>query len=95
MNDREALKAIIEDGINLGAGDYVDVEALKVAASALKERIDREENEPTTNAERIRKMTDDELAVFLWEFDRKKIAFDGYGLFRNKLEEWLKQPAED
>lgn len=39
MTPEEALKDIIEDGINLGAGDYVDLEALKVAAEALKKQV--------------------------------------------------------
>lgn len=39
MTPEEALKDIIESGINLGAGDYVDPEALKVAAKALEKQI--------------------------------------------------------
>lgn len=39
MTYEEALKDIIESGINLGAGDYVDPEALKVAAKALEKQI--------------------------------------------------------
>jgi len=37
MTESEARKEIIESGINLGAGDYVDIEALEVAAKALEE----------------------------------------------------------
>lgn len=37
MTENEALKSIIQDGIELGAGDYVELEALKVAAKALEE----------------------------------------------------------
>lgn len=37
MTEQEALKDIIESGIEYGAGDYVMVESLKVAANALKE----------------------------------------------------------
>lgn len=37
MTKKEALNDIIENGINLGAGDYVSLEALKVAAEALQE----------------------------------------------------------
>ncbi len=37
MTENEALKETQEEGINLGAGDYVDVEALKVAAKFLEE----------------------------------------------------------
>lgn len=37
MTENEALKSIIQDGIELGAGDCVELEALKVAAKALEE----------------------------------------------------------
>ena len=37
MTENEALKSIIEDGIELGAGDYVEFEALKIAVKALEE----------------------------------------------------------
>lgn len=39
MTDEQALKSIIEDGINLGAGDYVEFEALLLAKEALEKRI--------------------------------------------------------
>lgn len=39
MNEKEALKEIVENGIELGAGDYVDVEALKMAKKALESQI--------------------------------------------------------
>ena len=37
MTIEEAIKDIQEDGIDLGAGDYVDVEALKVAVEVMKD----------------------------------------------------------
>lgn len=37
MTENEALKSIIEDGIELNEGDYVELEALEVAAKALEE----------------------------------------------------------
>lgn len=52
--------------------------------------------EPDTNAERIRRMTDEELATFLWEFNLEDIARDGdYFINKRKLENWLKQSAEE
>lgn len=39
MTNEEALNDIIESGINLGAGDYVDLDALKVAVKALEKQI--------------------------------------------------------
>lgn len=37
MTIEEAIKDIQEDGINLGAGDYVDLDALKVAVEVMKD----------------------------------------------------------
>ena len=39
MTIEEAIKDIQEDGIDLGAGDYVDVEALKVAVETMKDYL--------------------------------------------------------
>lgn len=39
MSPEEALIDITRDGIELGAGDFIDVEALKVAAKALEKQI--------------------------------------------------------
>jgi len=37
MTIKEAIKDIQEDGISFGAGDFVDVEALKVAVEVMKD----------------------------------------------------------
>ena len=49
-----------------------------------------------SNADRIRAMSDEELAVFLWSFDVVDIAMeeDGTALLRPKLTKWLQQPAD-
>ena len=39
MTAQEAIKDIVENGIKLGAGYYVNVEALKVAVSTLEKQI--------------------------------------------------------
>lgn len=39
MTTEEALKSIEEDGIRLGAGDFVDLDALKVAKEILDKHI--------------------------------------------------------
>ena len=39
MTDKEAFDSIVEDGIAKGAGDYVDPEALNVAAVVLAKKI--------------------------------------------------------
>ena len=38
MTRAEAIKCIQEDGINFGAGDFVDVEALEVAVACMQEQ---------------------------------------------------------
>lgn len=51
---------------------------------------------PMTNADRIRAMSDEELSVFLWEFEKEEIArANEYALERRKITEWLKQPAQN
>ena len=56
-----------------------------------------EHEEKPTNADKIRSMSDEELATFLWEFDLDEIAREENcnWITRRKLEEWLKQPMED
>ena len=54
----------------------------------------------TTNADRIRAMSDDELAEFLWDFnlaDVSTVKMGEFGphMFRYRLKEWLQQPAEE
>ena len=39
MTYEEAKNDLIESGIGLGAGDFVDVEALKIAVVALESRF--------------------------------------------------------
>ena len=53
-----------------------------------------------TNADKIRSMTDEELAEFLWDFNLADVATGKIGefgphMFRCRLKEWLKQPAEE
>ena len=63
-------------------------EALDMAISALRQQdvADKDvgKNEPLTNAQKIRSMTDEELAEFLID-----LADDG----NLKIREWLQQPA--
>ena len=51
-----------------------------------------------TNADRIRAMSDEELAEFLWNFNLADVSTDKLGefgphMFRYRLKEWLQQPA--
>ena len=60
-------------------------EAHRVAISALrKQETVTNRNEPLTNAQKIRSMTDEELAEFLID-----LADDG----NLRIREWLQQPA--
>ena len=57
-------------------------------------------NEPLTNAQKIRAMSDEELAEFLWNFNLADVSTDKLGefgphMFRYRLKEWLQQPVEE
>ena len=52
------------------------------------------------NADRIRAMSDEELAEFLWDFNLADVSTDKLGefgphMFRRRLKEWLQQPSEE
>ena len=78
-------------------------EALDMAISALRKQDvtdSHEKNEPLTNAQKIRSMTDEELAEFLWNFNLADVSTGKMGefgphMFRHRLKEWLQQPAEE
>ena len=79
-------------------------EALDMAISALRQQETVTNryglNEPLTNAQKIRAMSDDELAEFLWDFnlaDVSTVKMGEFGphMFRYRLKEWLQQPAEE
>ena len=76
-------------------------EALDMAISALRQQEPvTNRNEPLTNAQKIRSMSDEELAEFLWNFnlaDVSTVKMGEFGphMFRHRLKEWLQQPAEE
>ena len=79
-------------------------EALDMAISALRQQdvADKDvgKNEPLTNAQKIRSMSGEELAEFLWNFnlaDVSTVKMGEFGphMFRHRLKEWLQQPAEE
>ena len=54
---------------------------------------------PMTNANRIRAMSDEELAEFLWNFNLADVSTGKMGefgphMFRYRLKEWLQQPPK-
>ena len=53
-----------------------------------------------TNAQKIRAMSDEELAEFLWNFNLADVSTGKMGefgphMFRCRLKEWLQMPAEE
>ena len=77
-------------------------EALDMAVKALEDvpGKDAGKNEPMTNAQKIRSMSDEELAEFLWNFNLAEVSTVKMGefgphMFRYRLKEWLQQPAEE
>ena len=53
-----------------------------------------------TNAQKIRSMSDEELAEFLWNFNLADVSTDKLGefglhMFRYRLKEWLPMPAKE
>ena len=55
---------------------------------------------PMTNAQKIRSMSDEELAKFLWDFNLSDVSTGKMGefgphMFRYRLKEWLQHPAEE
>ena len=74
-------------------------EALDMAVKALEDVTDKNVGK-MTNADRIRSMTDEELAEFLWNFNLADVSTDKLGefgphMFRYRLKEGLKMPAEE
>ena len=93
MTKKEAIKVLRTESIELG-GSAVSVcrfcEALDMAVKALEYVTDKNVGK-MTNADRIRAMSDKELAKFLYDFfwGRK----NQVRLFN--LEKWLQQPEEE
>ena len=92
MTRKEAIEAI---NCNWPDSRYTILrEALDMAISALRQQEtvtdSHQLNEPLTNAQKIRSMSDGELAECLFQ-----IGYDnGWGMKEYALE-WLKQPAEE
>ena len=104
MTREEAIKVLRTESVEIG-GNAVSVcrfwEALDMAAKALEDVTDKDvgKKEPMTNAQKIRSMSDEELAEFLWNFNLAEVSTVKMGefgphMFRHRLKEWLQQPAE-
>ena len=102
MTREEAIKVLRTESVEIG-GNAVSVcrfwEALDMAVKALEDVTDKNVGK-MTNADRIRSMSDEELAEFLWDFnlaDVSTVKMGEFGphMFRYRLKEWLQQPAEE
>ena len=79
------------------------IDAIDMAISALRQQQEHfrevtKKVEPLTNAQKIRDMSDEELAEFLWNFNLADVSTDKLGefgphMFRCRLKEWLQQPC--
>ena len=107
MTREDAIKVLRTESVEIG-GNAVSVcrfwEALDMAISALRQqehfRDLTKKVDPLTNAQKIRSMSDEELAEFLWDFnlaDVSTVKMGEFGphMFRYRLKEWLQQPAEE
>ena len=92
MTVEDSIKVLRTESVEIG-GNAVSVgrfwEALDMAIAALREQEGKDTNAPT-NADRIRAMSDGELAEFLFQVGYNH----RWGLKEYTLE-WLQQPAED
>ena len=104
MTNEEAIKVLRTESVEIG-GNAVSVcrflEALDMAISAIrKQDVADKDVGKMTNAQKIRSMSDEELAEFLWDFnlaDVSTVKMGEFGphMFRYRLKEWLQQPAEE
>ena len=101
MTREEAIKVLRTESVEIG-GNAVSVcrfwEALDMAIAAMREQEGRDTNAPT-NADRIRAMTDEELAELIdRETDSCAPTGDCERMSRDCKAcwlEWLQQPAEE
>ena len=79
-------------------------EACRMGADALRAQQERENPKPITNAERIRAMSDVELALWLCDLFSVDTCYthcpgcdfcNAAGGLSNGLKKWLQQPAEE
>ena len=68
--------------------------------TARYEKATRKKFGAKTNAQKIRSMSDEELAEFLWNFNLADVSTGKMGefgphMFRYRLKEWLQMPAEE
>ena len=106
LSERVSIGKTCEQSCMVGFGVNIDTldEAFDIAISALRQqehfREVTKKVEPLTNAQKIRSMSDDELAEFLWDFNLADVSTGKMGefgphMFRYRLKEWLQQPAEE
>ena len=103
MNEIERAIEHITDNVRfLKTHPYVDdsLRAHELALEALKEKLARQENKPLTTADRIRGMSDEELARWLVDATvcERVCGEDEYchgNECVNRVTDWLQQPAKE
>lgn len=107
MTKKEAIKVLRTESVEIG-GNAVSVcrfwEALDMAIAALREQEGKDTYAPT-NADRIRAMSDEELATFISEIadecerntecNQHCYGCDIEYCVRESCLKWLQQPAEE
>ena len=88
---REELQSAIQDfwdeKFNHSKHPEISDESKIIAFECMIDEAKRRSTQPSTNADRIRDMSDEELAQFIFELYEQPLG-DGYL-------QWLQQPAEE
>ena len=105
MTREEAIRQLDGADIAVLNRDFFKFnQAIIMAISAIRQqehfRDVTKKVEPLTNAQKIRSMSDEELAEFLWDFNLADVSTGKMGefgphMFRYRLKEWLQMPAEE
>lgn len=110
MTREEAIKVLENPDVSIGVSARIGQDpeywrklrpALDMAISAIRQQgVTNKDVGKMTNAQKIRSMSDEELAEFLWDFnlaDVSTVKMGEFGphMFRYRLKEWLQQPAEE
>ena len=99
MTREEAIKVLRTESVEIG-GNAVSVArwmtALDVAVKALEDIPDKDvgKNEPLTNAQKIRSMSDEELAVLIAR-EIVHVPHSGFYVAKSAWLRWLHETAEE
>ena len=101
LSERVSIGKTCEQSCMVGFGVNIDTldKALDMAISALRQQETVTDSHQTTNADRIRAMSDEELAEMLWKTGRNYRAVCADPVVDHdeqyaELVKWLQQPVE-